>query len=407
MVVARSRGEVEELLPGWATWAYYDVVEERPEALAAAIEARGWKALRYDVRHRQPLPDASLDARELAKTTWLALVDEGGGLWTWQIPLYGGKRLSLGVVSRHGPVSPEQYRAVAEAHAAPHFVLARRGEDGPSPFDRLHTRGGFARRAKVPADRDFILLADAYGFSDPVYSVGAGLAVSQAVEVAQLLNRGGWTRERCEAYVARAEQTLARARAAFEFWYSGAVLSDAAAANEVQDDFLLGGLFHRGISEHYGAAIELASLDSERDPFEADWSQADLAAPLSALLELDADALAGWTLLGARPCAGGLQLRWSGEGHGQPELTMLVAEDPAQAQPCYRRSGPLALSYMQLFERPYPQSPALDALFEALAARLDGRADQLHALAHGEAAHGEAAQGEAGQGEPASATPAE
>ncbi len=369
MLVASMLGEVEKLLPVHATWAYYDVVAEHPDALVEAIAEQGLRYLQYDVRHRQAVAASEVDMRQIVRTTYLSQVADG--VWTWQIPLFRGKLLSYGVVSRHGPVSADEYREIAERTHAPHFELRRRAETGPDPYDRIHERNGFARQAKRPADRDFILLADAFGFSDPVYSVGTGFAVSQAIEVATLINQGAWSSTTCAAYVARCRETLARARKAFDFWYSGAVLSDPVAASEVQHDFLLGGLFHTGITRHYGTAIELASLASERDPFEAAWEEPELSGPVGERLGLDdGKDLAGWSLLGARVCAGGVQLRWA--GHGLPELTMLVADDAAHAQPCFRRTGPLALSYMQLFDRPYPQGPALAALFDAVSSRLAG-----------------------------------
>jgi flavin-dependent dehydrogenase len=376
MLVASMLGEVEPLLPVHATWGYYDVVAEHPEALVRTISEQGLRYLQYDVRHRQAVPASEVDMRQIVRTTYLSQVEDG--IWTWQIPLYDGRLLSYGVVSRHGPVSADAYREIAERTHAPHFELRRR-PTGTGPFDRVHERNGFARQAKRPADRDFILLADAFGFSDPVYSVGTGFAVSQAIEVAGLINRGVWSRETCEAYVARCRETLARARKAFEFWYSGAVLSDPVASSEIQHDFLLGGLFHTGITRHYGTAIELASLASERDPFEAAWEGPELSAAVGELLGLDeGKVLAGWSLLGARPCAGGIQLRWG--GHGLPELTMLIADDAEQTQPCFRRSGPLALSYMQLFDRPYPQVPALAALFDATSGRLSGHEQRVREL---------------------------
>ncbi|MFV8749911.1 NAD(P)/FAD-dependent oxidoreductase [Nannocystaceae bacterium ST9] len=368
MLVASMLGEVEKLLPVHATWAYYDVIAEHPEALVRAIADQGLRYLQYDVRHRQAVPTSEVDMRQIVRTTYLSQVADG--IWTWQIPLFRGRVLSYGVVSRHGPVGVDEYREIAERTHAPHFELRRRPA-GADAFDRVHERNGFARQAKRPADRDFILLADAFGFSDPVYSVGTGFAVSQAIEVATLINRGDWSRETCEAYVARCRETLARARKAFDFWYSGAVLHDPVVASEVQHDFLLGGLFHAGITRHYGAAIELASLASERDPFEAAWEGPELSAAVIELLGLDeGKVLAGWSLLGARPCAGGIQLRWS--GHGLPELTMLIADDAGGAQPCFRRAGPLALSYMQLFDRGYPQVPALAALFDGVSGKLVG-----------------------------------
>jgi flavin-dependent dehydrogenase len=373
MVVANALGEVENLLPAYATWAYYDVIEERPERFEQTLRERNYSYLQFDVRHRRPVPESEVDIRQIARTTYLSQVRDG--IWTWQIPLNDGKLLSYGVVSRHGPVSIEEYREIAESSHAPHFVLARRPEGGPSPLDRTYKRDGFARRAKRPADRDFILLADAFGFSDPVYSVGTGFAVSQAIEVAQLLERNAWSPQSCEAYVRRCHATLDRARRAFEFWYSRAVMRDPAIANEVQTNFLLGGLFQSGITEHYGAAIELASLASERDPFEAAWEGAELSEPISELLALGHErTLAGWSLLGARPCAGGLQLRWA--GHELPELTMLIARDEAGQKPCFRRREALALSYMQLFDRAYPQVPALEAIFDAVADRMRGHEPQ-------------------------------
>lgn len=370
MVVARLRDEIEELLPGYATWGYYDVVSERPEAFTEMIAARGWSLLRFDVRHRKTLAADDIDVREIAKTTCLTRVSDG--IWTWQIPLFKGTRLSCGVVSRDAPVSEEQYREIAEANVAPHFEIARRPLDGASPFNKIHQRGGFARRALFPAGKEFVLLADAYGFSDPVYSIGAGLAVNQAIEVAELVNRTPWSKEICDAYSARCRRTMARARQAFEFWYSGEVLTDPVVASEIQNDFLRGGLFQSGITEHYGAALDLATLDSARDPFEVSWEAEDVGDEVHALLALgETGMLAGWELLAARHCAGGLQLRWA--GHGLPELTMLVARDDSKAQPSFRRSGPLALSYMQLFDGPYPDSPLLGALFDLVVERIVGQ----------------------------------
>ncbi|EDM76163.1 hypothetical protein PPSIR1_26923 [Plesiocystis pacifica SIR-1] len=384
MVVAKSRGEVDERLPAWATWGYYDVVAEEPAALDRTVREAGWSTLEYDVRHRKIISTEGTAelAERIARSTYLSLV--GDGLWTWQIPLFRGTRMSYGVVSRHGPVSPEQYREVVEATAAPHFQLRRRPEHGGSPYDRLHVRSGFARRARTPADKDFILIADAFGFSDPVYSVGTGLAVSQAIEVARMLAAGGWTLERCQAYCAHASRMLDRAQRAFEFWYAGAVVRDDAVAEEIQRDFLQGGLFQASVSEAYGTALDLASLDSERDPFDPDWEVVELLAPVTAFLELPGEggaALVGWELTSARPCAGGLQLRWA--GHGEPDMTMLVQHDPEGAGRAYKRVGELGLSYMRGEVEGPLDTNALNALFAAMMVKLRGREADWLALGAG------------------------
>jgi flavin-dependent dehydrogenase len=374
MVVARQRGEVEERRPCHATWAYYDVVEEDPEAFLRVAEERGYDVLQYDVRHRRPIP-AEVAAKEVARTTYLTRIRDG--VWTWQIPLFDGKLMSYGVVSRHHAISEDEYREIAEAHQAPHVTLHRR-PIGETPFDRVHSRSGIARRARTPAGERFILLSDAFSFSDPVYSVGAGLAVSQAIEVSEILNEGGWDRAACRAFSARSREIQARAERAFEFWYSGEVISEPSAAAEVQNQFLLGDLFHQQVSRSYGDAIDLALLPAQRDPFEADWGREDLAPRVKALLGLDASELVGWALIGVRPCEGGLTLRW--EKADQPDLTMLIADDPGGEEPGFRHAGRFALSYMNLFDAPYPITPALESLFDALAARLEERGSGLRAM---------------------------
>lgn len=369
MVVANLRGEVESKHPAHATWAYYDIVDEDPGAFHRAAEARSWNLLEYDVRHRRAVPVVDVPVKEVARSTYLTRIRDG--VWTWQIPLFGGARLSYGVVSRHGPVSETEFRDIAESQHAPQFTLERRPVDGPSPFDRVHRRSGLARQARTPAGRDFILLADAFSFSDPVYSVGAGLAVSQAIEVSGLINAGAWSEKTCNAFVARSRDMQARAIGAFEFWYSGEVITTPAAAAEVQNDFLLGNLFQAQLTEAYGAALDLAVGADQRDPFEADWEAPDLAPSVTTLLDLDGQELEGWTLVGGRPSAGGVSLRW--ERDDQPALTMLVSDDPKKEQPSFRRAGDFALSYMNLFDADYPNTAALAALFDAFAARLESR----------------------------------
>jgi hypothetical protein len=350
------------------------VVREDPEAFHRVAKERGWNVLQYDVRHRRPVP-ADVAAKEVARTTYLTKFEDG--VWTWQIPLFDAKMVSYGVVSRHGAISEEEYREIADTHHAPHLTLKRR-PTGESPFDRVHCRSGIARRAHAPAGQRFILLSDAFSFSDPVYSVGAGLAVSQAIEVSEILNAGGWNRSACEAFSARSRDIQARAERAFEYWYSNEIITAEGPAAEVQEQFLRGDVFQREISRSYGDAIDLASPSSKRDPFETDWSGVDLAPRVRELLALDASELEGWALVGARPCAGGVTLRW--EKLDQPELTVLVAADPNGDKPSFRRAGKFALSYMNLLDSAYPNTAALAALFDALAERLEERGSELSAM---------------------------
>lgn len=362
MIVASLRGEVEPLAPVFATWGYHDVVAREEGAWARRLQEEGRRLRCYDPRHRRLLMREEAGAWAPTRTTVLRRIDDG--VWTWQIPLAHETLLSYGVVSRRGPVSEDMYRAIT-ARETPGLTLAGPRTGGAGPFERLHRRDGFARAARAPAGRDFILLADACAFSDPVYSVGASFAVNSALEVAELLAGGPWTREVCEAYCGRARELLARARRAFEFWYSGELLTSPAAAAEVRDDFLQGELFHRRLSDHYGDALADAEYAGGRDPFAPRPGAASVEPAARALLELEASGVRGWRLVGADPCAAGVALRFRSEG--LPDMTLLVA--PAGAGPCFRVVGPLALSYMGS-DAAYSDMTARRALLDEVAARL-------------------------------------
>jgi flavin-dependent dehydrogenase len=366
MVVATLRSEVDRLVPVNATWSYFDIVEASDDAFARDIGARGWSFQRYDARHQRVLPSDGTNNWRPTRTTVLTQI--APGMWTWQIPLYDSRVLSIGVVSRQGPVSEAEYHALVREHAAPCFKLAARQGPSTDPLNRVHSRSGFARKARVAAGREFILLADSYAFSDPVYSVGTGFAVNQAIEVATRLLDGPWDEQAAREYSARCEGLIERARAAFEFWYSGEVLTDPDASRTVQHQLLHGDLFRIRLAHHYGNVLEDADLRATKDPFLVDPDSEILDDKVQGLLDAGG-LLAGFAIAGARRAAGGIQLRF--QRSDAPELTVLVAA-PDRSEPCYRVAGRLRLSYMQLLDERYPEALVRE-IFDVLVARIMDR----------------------------------
>ena len=233
----------------------------------------------------------------------------------------------------------------------------------------MHERSGFARRARRAASSSWILLGDAFAFADPVYSIGTALAVNRAIDVANQLNRAGWTAEACEGYCRGAEAMAARADEAFEFWYSGEVLTDDAAAAEVHDGFLVGRAFGERSLEHYGGWLEAASLRSGQhrdDTQRVDPERASVRASVVALL--GADAVAGWQLDDARICTDGLYLSWTRDDH--PELIMLALVDPTGDMEHFKRIEPMGLSYMSRWTGAYTFDDAVAALFDVVAEQM-------------------------------------
>jgi hypothetical protein len=371
MVVGSALGEVSSLWPVYAAWGYFDVLSSSDDRFWDAIRRDGKKYLRYDAPRRKILPGTEIDGWSPSRTTILSRLRDG--VWTWQIPLFDSKLLSFGVVSRHAPISSTELLSIAAEHCSENYDLAPRAPDNSSHYNRIYTRDGFARRARVGATMDYILLADAFAFADPVYSVGTALAVNKAIELASVLNGPGWTEERRAAWCETADDLLARAIKAFDFWYSGEVLSNDEAATEVRDNFLVGNAFQVAAAQNYGGMIRDASLDRtplrEREVSELDWVDDAQKGPFEALLGIGAGGtLAGFRLAGAGQLSGGFKLRW--EAEGRPDLTVVAAMGGDPSAKAYKRAGGIAISFMNLKDRPYPFDAKVAALLDAVLDRM-------------------------------------
>lgn len=264
MVVASQLDERSEILSVHAVWTYYDVKEVNDDLFFKAARSPGKTYLRFDIPKGRLLPEAD-EASDWSPSHTTILQRIRDGVWMWQIPLFDCSRLSVGIVSRGDPVSPEAFFDLVERHHAPHYTLSLRKLDNSSPYNSLHRRNHFAQRARVASTLDYILLADAFAFADPIYSVGTGLAVNKAIQVAALLNDGGWTEAKCHAYNEGYEKLLEAAVEAFNFWYSGSLLSDDRIASHVQQLFLRGKIFSKGITKHYAQQVRSAmgAVDSD------------------------------------------------------------------------------------------------------------------------------------------------
>lgn len=368
MVVASLLGEVESVHPVHARWGYWDIQASDDEAFEAWIGARGAELRRYDPRHNEPVPSDGAGVWPAAETTILHRASDG--VWCWQIPLYGGTVLSFGVVSRHGPVSEEDYERVTRSELAGCYKATRRA-GGDGPLQQTHVRDGFARRAKRAGGEGFVLLSDAFAFSDPVYSVGTAFAVNQAIEVASRLREGPWTAELAAAYNQHAAHLHDRACRAFELWYDGRVMHDREADAEVRDVMLRGGLFRAGVAEAYGAVLNDSDLAGHKSPFQPKAGAVPITSAVAALFEgLSAD----WCVGEAMPTSHGVRVAMSAAG--VDELHVLVHRNDGTRNG--RELGALALSY-RATERT-PPGPVIDGLFDQLAAVVRPREEEWNSL---------------------------
>ena len=381
MVLASLMNDTRTLLPVYTTWGYWDIQANDAGAFHADVHAKGWQSLRYG--HQKFLVEDT--------TTWdpaesTILTKIGDGMWTWQIPLYHGTLLSLGVVSRSGKVSPEMYETLAKQHLARNYTATPRRRDGDTAYDRLHVRNMFARTASVAATDDYILVSDAFCFADPVYSVGAGLAVNKAIEVATVLNSVGWNESARQAYCEHYQEVLTDAVAGFQYWYDGRLLEDVQVAERVQERFLVGNIFHQHIAHHYTRLLtdsDLAQHLRRADPFAIAWDHPrlvplsrKLTAELRTLLDVPPGrAVGAWTLDRARPAQGGVLTLWH---HPElPDLLLLFAPVEAERHD-YKTVGGIGLRYvLELTDGDYPDVPAIGRLIDALAPAILAQEDGL------------------------------
>ncbi len=373
MVVATALGEVSHLWPVYASWSYFDIRSNCDEKFWNAIRSSGKQYLRYDAPRRSVLPAREeIEGWSPSRTTILTRLSHG--IWTWQIPLFNSTMLSVGAVSRHRPIGRDELIDIALKECAPNYQLEPRIYDNSSNYNRIYSREGFARRAKKAAALDYILLADAFAFADPVYSVGTALAVNKAIELAAILNGEGFDKRRLAAYCEAAELLLERAVKAFDFWYSGEVLSDDAAAAEVRDNFLIGSAFQVRAAYAYGGMINDASLGHQsarkeiRDMAGQRRKQEELRRFSGSLLGVDAqDALLGWTLSDVNARGDTFLFQW--EMTGMPRLTVEAVVGSTSGK-AFKQAGSIALSYRHLNTGPYPFHAGVGALIDAMAERM-------------------------------------
>ena len=352
MVLSGLLGKTRRLWPVFATWAYWDIESNQPESFYDSLRAKGWSQLSYNYGQRCVLPDESRDWRPGRSTILTKIRD---GVWTWQIPLFRERLLSYGVVSRHGAISRAEYTEIARTNVAPNYTLEMRPLDSSGPYNRVHVRNNFARASDVAATDRMILLSDAFAFADPVYSVGTGLAVNKAIEVATILNETGWSPTICETYCKRYERLLDAAIAGFEYWYAGRMLQDATAASIVQDELLVGNAFQSNIIWHYVQALAAADLPTglyDADPFAVDWqdpvldhASTNLTAAIRILLGRTIEENgSGLRLIRACPAKAGVLMKW--RPSIGPDVLVLVASAGANQKNAYRRVDGLGVSYL-------------------------------------------------------------
>ena len=229
----------------------------RDPKLKKAVLYSYWKNV-----HREP--DLNGGATLVLRT------EHGSGGWFWYIPLDDGIT-SVGIV------------------ADPDYLLKGRGQDlakiyneeiekcepclkrvaGGERVDKIYSILDYSYRSKHNAGNGFIIIGDAYGFLDPIYSSGVLLALKMAELAADAIhdafNHNDFSAARLGQYQAKLDRGIESMRKLVYAFYNDG-FSFSGFLRKYPDErthiinLLIGDVFREGVDSVYGPMSEFAEI---------------------------------------------------------------------------------------------------------------------------------------------------
>lgn len=265
MVLGKIFDDISEILRADSIWSYWDIDSVDEDVSGEQLGKKmGKKFVMYNASEAR-LVEAAAPPKGWAPHATTTLTQVQKNVWLWQIPLYGGTRLSCGIASRAGMFKEKDFDEIVDQYHLPTMNLKKRERDGSSVYNRLHARPNFARRCATASTADYIRVADSFAFGDPIYSVGTGLAVNKAIQVAKMLNDEGWSGEKSTWFNEQYEALLVAAMGAFQFWYDLEMISQDDKAAAVQKLMLEGSVFGDQITEFYNSSLRCSMGDPDSE----------------------------------------------------------------------------------------------------------------------------------------------
>lgn len=202
--------------------------------------------------------------------TLVLRTEAGSGGWFWYIPLENDIT-SVGIV------------------ADPEYLLKNRGQDLAKIFheeidkcepcrrrvvegtraDKIYSILDYSYRSKQNAGNGFILIGDAYGFLDPIYSSGVLLALKMAELAADAIhdafNHDDFSAERLGQYQAKLDRGIESMRKLVYAFYNDG-FSFAGFLRKYPEErvhiinLLIGDVFKEGVDAVYGPMSEFADI---------------------------------------------------------------------------------------------------------------------------------------------------
>lgn len=179
---------------------------------------------------------------------WTVLNKIGQDSWIWQIPIYNSSILSMGMLHRGEPLPDDDFLQYVQERSAACYELTSIAKNPQravkSYMSKVHSRLHYSRRSRKCSGKNWILVGDAYCFADPVYSVGSGVAMLEAITIANNLNKNqgqfdhAWYEKNCNALIKSVIKGIST-------WYSGT------AFNKKVNDEVNRTVLRGGFSRHF------------------------------------------------------------------------------------------------------------------------------------------------------------
>jgi flavin-dependent dehydrogenase len=269
----RAAGVEARMKDGSLSKFYAKVVVDATGQSAMLSNRFGWrvrdqklkKAVLYSYfkgAHREP--DLNGGATLVLRT------EDGSGGWFWYIPLEDDIT-SVGIVADPGYLVKGRGQDLAKIfhEEVDKCEPCRRRVAGATRVDKIYSIIDYSYRSRECAGNGFILIGDAYGFLDPIYSSGVLLALKMAELAADAIhdafNNDDFSRERLGQFQHKLDKGIESMRKLVHAFYSDG-FSFSSFLKKYPDqrvniiNLLIGDVFKEGVDDIYGPMSEFADI---------------------------------------------------------------------------------------------------------------------------------------------------
>src|SRR6266436_9040189 len=194
----------------------------------------------------------------------------GSGGWFWYIPLENDIT-SVGIVADPDYLMKDRGKDLAKIfyEEIEKVESCRRRVEGATRVDKIYSIIDYSYRSKQCAGDGFILIGDAYGFLDPIYSSGVLLALKMAELAADSIhdafNNNDFSAERLGQFQSKLDNGIESMRKLVHAFYSDG-FSFAKFLQKYPEhrvniiNLLIGDVFRDGVDAVYGPMSEFAEI---------------------------------------------------------------------------------------------------------------------------------------------------